>query len=213
MKSKQILRLLSLCIMSYALCMASVSCSKNEEEAGEYDNWQARNQAYVDSIANLAKQGLNGWTRARVYYYSQPYADSHPDNNNIYVYMQKISSGGGIVCPIYSDTVRVQYRGRLIPSKSYPYGNVFGQSFWEDKIEEIHENTAVPTLLAVEENVPGFCQALQNMYEGDVYHIVIPYAVGYGSNSTVSSIPNYSTLIFDTKLVKLYKRGENKTWR
>ena len=199
--------------MHCALCIAIVSCSKDEEEAGEYDNWQARNQAYVDSIANLAKQGLNGWTRALVYYYSQSYADIHPNDNNIYVYTQTLTPGAGTVRPIYSDTVRVQYRGRLIPSKSYPYGNIFGQSFWEDKIEDINEATAVPTLLAVDENVPGFCQALQNMVVGDIVHMVIPYAVGYGSNSSVSSIPNYSTLIFDVKLVKLYKRGEDKTWR
>lgn len=206
-------RLSFLSLLCSILALAAVSCSKDEEAAGEYDNWQARNQAYVDSIANLAKQGLNGWTRARVYYYSQTYADAHPNENNIYVYLNKISNGGGSVSPIFSDTVRIQYRGRLIPSKSYPAGNVFGQSFWENKIEEIREDTAVPTLMAVAENVPGFSQALQNMVEGDIYHIVIPYAVGYGSNSTISSIPNYSTLIFDTKLVKLYKRGEDKTWR
>ena len=34
------------------------SCSENEE-AGEYDNWQARNQQYVDSIAQLANSGRN----------------------------------------------------------------------------------------------------------------------------------------------------------
>ena len=78
-------RLPFLSLLCCAFALAAVSCSKDEEEAGEYDNWQARNQVYVDSIANLAKQGLNGWTRTLVYYYSQPYADSHPDDNNIYV--------------------------------------------------------------------------------------------------------------------------------
>lgn len=196
------------CIMGFSV----TSCSKDEEEAGEYDNWQARNQAYVDSIANLAKQGIDGWSRALVFYYQQEYADNSGDNN-LYVYIKRLEEGTGTVKPIYSDSVRVQYRGRLIPSKSYKEGYVFGQSFTESDLTAINEATAVPTLLAVDENVPGFCQGLCEMKEGESVRMVIPYYVGYGAPSANSAIPDYSTLIFDVKLVKLYKRGESVTWR
>ncbi len=206
-------RLSSISLLGCLLAFLLASCSKNEEAAGEYDNWRARNQAYVDSIANLAKQGLNGWKRTRVFYVQQEYADANPSNNNIYVYLQKTTAGIGTVTPHYSDTVRVQYRGRLIPSKSYPEGKLFGQSFGEANINEINEATAVPALLAVSQNVPGFCQALQEMVEGDVVHMVIPYDMAYGATSTNSSIPDCSTLVFDVKLVKVYKRGESTAWR
>lgn len=202
-------------LFSCVLSLLLFSCSKNESDAGEYDNWQARNQTYVDSIARLAKQGTDKWTRTLVYYFSKEYADANPNNNNIYVYVKKLQDGNGTVKPIFSDSVRVFYRGRLIPSKSYSEGQVFGQSFTEKSIFEIDEKTAVPTLSAVSENVPGFSQALQDMVEGDICHFVIPYYVGYGSNSssTYSNIPDYSTLIFDVKLVKVYARGENTSWR
>ena len=202
-------------LFSCLLSLILFSCSKNESEAGEYDNWQARNLVYVDSIARLAQQGTDKWTRALVYYFPKEYADANPGNNNIYVYVQKLQAGFVTVKPLYSDSVRVFYRGRLIPSRSYPEGHVFGQSFTEKTIYEIDEKTAVPTLLAVSQNVPGFCQALQDMVEGEICHMVIPYYVGYGSNSssTYSNIPDYSTLIFDVKLVKVYARGENTSWR
>ena len=198
---------------SCVLSLLVFSCSKNEGEPGEYDNWQARNQVYVDSIARLAKQGTDKWTRTLVYYFPQEYADKNPDNNNIYVYVQKVQPGTGTVKPLYSDSVRLFYRGRFIPSRSYPEGYVFGQSYTERSISEIDETTAVPTLLAVSQNVPGFCQALQDMVEGEICRMVIPYYVAYGSSSTASNIPDYSTLIFDVKLVKVYARGENTNWR
>jgi len=132
----------------------------------------------------------------------------------MYVYMKELKKGTGTVKPIYTDTVRVQYRGNLIPSKSYPAGRMFGQSFTEASIFNINEATAVPTLLAVGgNNVAGFTQALQQMTEEGVYHIVIPYLLGYGASSSNSSIPDYSTLIFDVKLEKLYVKGEDTTWR
>ncbi len=194
------------------LCLLGATSCKESEAAGEYDNWQARNQAYVDSIASLARQGIGGWTRTLAYNYQQEYADATGDNN-VYVYMQKIESGTGTLHPVFTDSVRVHYRGRLIPSASYPSGYVFGQSYTTDTI---HAATAVPTIFSLSENVVGFCTALQEMVEGDVVHMVIPYGLGYGSTTNSSSnIPAYSTLIFDAKLIKIYryKIDNNTGWR
>ena len=200
-------------LFSCCLSLFCHSCSKDEKEAGEYDNWLARNNAYVDSIANLAAQGKDNWSRSLVYYVPQGYADANPNDKNLYVYIQKVSAGSGTVNPLYSDSVRVHYRGRLIPSKSYPLGRVFGQSFTETTIQDIDEKTEVPALLAVNENVPGFCQALLGMVEGQIVRLVIPYPMGYGASSSNSSVPDNSTLIFDVKLVKVYYRGEKTDWR
>lgn len=194
------------------LCALCVSCKESSAE-DEYDNWQARNQVYVDSIATLAKQGVGGWTRTLAYYYQQAYADANPYDNNIYVYTQKVKSGTGTQHPVFTDSVRVHYRGRLIPSANHPQGYVFGQTYTSDTINSA---TAVPAIMALSQNVPGFCTAMQNMVEGDEVHMVIPYAIGYGSGSNSSAnIPGYSTLIFDTRLVRVYrfKIDNNTQWR
>ena len=200
---------LGLCLFG-ALC--ATSCKESVAE-GEYHNWQERNQHYVDSIASLAKQGVDGWTRLLGYYYQQAYADANPADNNIYVYVQKKANGTGTLKPIYTDSVRLHYRGRLIPSANHPEGYVFNQTYTS---EEIQTTTAVPALLAVSQNIIGMCTVLQEMVEGDEVHMVVPYAIGYGSSTnSTGQIPGYSALIFDAKLIKVYryKVDTNTIWR
>ena len=195
------------------LCtLCATSCDESKAE-GEYDNWQARNQAYVDSIAYMAKQDIGGWKRTLAYYYQQAYADANPGDNNIYVYTQKLEDGGGTLSPLFTDSVRVHYRGRLIPSSNHPEGYVFGQTYSTDTINSA---TAVPSIMSPSQNVVGFATALQDMVEGDAVHMVIPYTLGYGgSTNSSNNIPAYSTLIFDMKLVKVYrlKVDNNTGWR
>lgn len=177
------------------------SCSENEE-AGEYDNWQTRNQHYVDSIANLAKNGTDGWSKMLGYRLVS--SEEQPDlNNNHYIYVQKKNHGTGIQSPEYNDSVRVHYFGRLIPSSSYPNGYNFGKSYSSNTFNEA---TDVPALMTVNANVDGFSTALMHMVEGDDWTVVIPYYLGYGTDSYASAkIPGYSTLIFNVKLARIYK--------
>jgi FKBP-type peptidyl-prolyl cis-trans isomerase FklB len=201
----------ALCVLSL-LCALCVSCKESKAE-GEYDNWQERNQQYVDSIANLAKQGIDGWTRTLGYYYQQAYADANPFDNNIYIYTQKKENGSGTLKPVFTDSVRVHYRGRLIPSANHPEGYIFSQTYTTNTIQTA---TAVPALMGMSQNGVGFCTALQDMVEGDAVHIVVPYPLGYGtSTNSTGTVPAYSTLIFDTKLVKVYryKIDTDTRWR
>ena len=43
----------------FVALMGLVSCDETEE-AGEYDNWAARNVAYIDSIAKVARANESG---------------------------------------------------------------------------------------------------------------------------------------------------------
>ena len=187
-----------------------MSCSENEE-AGEYDNWQARNQQYVDSIAQLANSGRNGWSKMVAFNLVDSVESLNP-NNNHYIYIQKLEQGTGETRPLYTDSVRVHYMGRLIPSPSYPQGHIFGKSY---STYEFNEATDVPALMAVNENIIGFSTALMHMVEGDRWKIVIPYYLGYGElTSTITGIPGYSALTFDVKLARIYKYkgSDNSTW-
>jgi len=178
------------------------SCSE-KDEVGEYDNWQARNQHYVDSIASLADAGRGGWTK--IIAYNLNTRKPRPDlNNNYYIYVQKLENGTGEKHPEQNDSVRIHYMGRMIPSMSYPQGNVFDKSY---STYTFSEETDVPKLMPVASNIiTGFTTALMNMVEGDRWKVVIPYYLGYNPKVNPSSIvPDYSTLIFDIKLARLYK--------
>ena len=177
------------------------SCSESEE-VGEYDNWQVRNQQYVDSIAALAGAGTDGWTKIVAYTLVASVANKNPDPNP-YVYVQKVSQGEGTRYPMYKASIRVHYLGRLIPSEAYPQGRIFGKSY---STNELNEATDVPTLMALNSNIVGFATATLHMVEGDAWKIVVPYYLGYGENDYSSaSIPGFSTLIFDIKLARIYR--------
>ena len=175
------------------------SCSE-KDEVSEYENWQARNQHYVDSIASLANAGTDGWTKMLVYYLVDSKENPDKDNNH-YVYIKKLENGTGTQSPEFKDSVRVHYIGRLIPSSSHPQGYVFGKSY---STYTFNEDTDVPALMNTCESV--IATPLMHMVEGDRWKVVVPYFIGYGTNDySLAGIPGYSSLTFDVKLARIYK--------
>ncbi|MBQ0021732.1 MAG: FKBP-type peptidyl-prolyl cis-trans isomerase [Prevotellaceae bacterium] len=205
---KRILYILSFLTFSFSLLTFTTSCSESEE-ASEYDNWQERNQHYVDSISALAINGVDGWSRMLAYNLSD--SELFMPNNNQCIYIKKIAKGTGTVKPLSYDYVRVHYLGRLISSSTHPQGFVFDKSY---KDYTLNEATDVPSLFQPYSTVVGFGTAMMNMVEGDHWKVVIPYYLGYGESSNNSSIPAYSTLIFDIKVARIYpfKADVNTDW-
>ncbi|MCD8237584.1 MAG: FKBP-type peptidyl-prolyl cis-trans isomerase [Prevotellaceae bacterium] len=189
-------------IAAILILVLASSCSEHEE-AGEFDNWQERNRHYIDSIATEARINADGkWTKIRAYTLSDSQDETDSDNNH-YIYVKKIETGNGTYSPLYTDSVRVHYSGRLIPSSTYPKGYNFGKSY---STSVLNEATDVPALMGVSQNIVGFATALMHMVEGDRWEIVIPYYLGYGTtSSTQTGIPGYSALIFDVKLARIYR--------
>ncbi len=197
--------------------LLTTSCDE-KEEVGEYDNWQERNALYVDSIADLARNNSQGWTQIKGYVMG----DSLGNNaaNEYYLYVQKLETGKGRydestgdyvrITPSDKDSVRVHYCGRLIPTDLFPTGQVFDKSY---NSATLNEETDVPALMATIGTIPGFATALEYMTEGDRWIVVIPQFLAYGSQ-TSTSIPAYSTLIFDMKLARIYryKIDTNTSW-
>lgn len=204
---KRSLYILSLLALPLALC----SCSETEE-AGEHDNWKERNQHYVDSIAGLANAGRDGWTKFVAYNLNDSVEASHP-NNNHYIYVQKLESGTGTLKPLFNDSVRVHYMGRLIPTNDYPQGYIFDKSYTS---YTLNEATDVPAAFGVKSVVPGFTTALLHMVEGDNWKVVIPHYLGYGEDGSQSDskLEGYSALIFDIKLSCIYRHkiDTNTSW-
>lgn len=193
-----------------AVACSLVGCSE-QDEVGEYDNWKARNEHYIDSIASLARANTDGtWTMIRAYNTGDS-LDFSADNR-YYIYVQKLADGTGTLRPQYNDSVRVHYEGRLIPSIEHPQGYQFGKSFNGTQLDA---SSDVPALLGVSGNVTGFATALMHMHVGDHWRVIVPYYLGYNTNTNSSgSIPAYSTLIFDMQLARIYryKKDTDTRW-
>jgi len=62
--------------------------------------------------------------------------------------------------------------------------------------------------LSPSKSVDGFTTAVMNMHIGDRWKVYIPYQLGYGTSTpSNSTIPAYSTLIFDITLVAYSRAG------
>lgn len=185
------------------------SCSENSDTTEEYPDWQNTNETYFNSLYTATKQkiasGDTSWKIMKVWSKSdsivgQPY-------DYIIVHVENAGTGSG--CPIYTDSVRVHYLGRLLPSTSYPEGYVFQQSYYGT----FNEKTSAPAKFAVSALGDGFSTAVQNMHIGDKWKVYIPYQLAYGTSGS-TSIPGYSTLIFDIQLVSYYHVGTTvPTWQ
>ncbi len=89
--------------------------------------------------------------------------------------------------PKATDKVRCHYEGTLID------GTVFDSSYKRGE----------PADFPLDGVIPGWTEGVQLMKEGAKYRFFIPYLLGYGERGAGSSIPPYSTLIFDVELVKV----------
>lgn len=191
MKSIRILFTLTLSVL-----FGLTSCEETTE-VGEFDNWQQRNTQYVDSIAAEARANTYGDWKI---FLEDGLDASKQWGNECYVYCRVIEDGAGKEHPLYTDSVLVNYSGRLIPSATYPDGYQFDSSYKG----EFNPSFNVPVGMPLSATVPGFSTAVQQMVNGDVWKVYIPYQLGYGENAS-ASIPACSTLIFDINLVSFHR--------
>ena len=97
-----------------------------------------------------------------------------------------LSEGSGR-SPKATDTVKVHYTGRLID------GTVFDSSI----------QRGTPLVFPLNQVIAGWTEGVQLMKEGAKYRFFIPYLLAYGERGAGSSIPPYSTLVFDVELIKV----------
>lgn len=159
------------------------SCEQTKE-VSRFDNWPARNQHYVDSLQNVVDKNLDpslfvvtpktGASRTK-FFAKKLVTTTNPS-------------------PIYTDTVKVAYRGTLIN------GDVFDQSFYG---KDPDLNFDIPAKFAISNLVVGFTETLQQMKKGERWKVYLPYQLAYGASGQ-GSILGYSTLIFDITLVDFW---------
>ena len=206
------LRMISMSFVICHLLFALTACSEEDDSVEEFANWKNVNEQYFSNLYAQTQQriaaGDSNWKIIRKWSLQET---AHPDIDN-YIVVQVIEEGQGTGCPLYTDSVRCQYEGRLIPSTNYTQGWVFDQSF----TGTFDPATAKATQFAVAGVVDGFSTALQNMHIGDRWKVYVPYNLGYGTtdnkNSTTGAVivPAYSTLIFDVTLVSYHRLGASQ---
>ena len=180
----------------FSTSLAITSCDETDGAVDPYFNWKERNQLYIDSIAQVAKANPDEW-KVILSYKILPDLNNLSQDVNDYVYCRILETGKGDVKPLYTDSVSTHYRGKLIPL--YDGSEVvFDQSFRG----ELNSEVALPIGFSVGGVIEGWTTALQHMVEGDRWEVYIPYNMAYGTYGN-SSIPGYSTLIFDMQLVQV----------
>lgn len=182
--------------------LALASCKEEDDTVEEYADWQNKNDVFFARLVSDTQQKIDqGQTSWGLYPsftlpdkgYSFGYGD--------YVVAEKLKEGSGITSPLLTDSVEVHYMGRLLPSPSYAQGLIFDRSYAGIFDPEL----ATPSKFLVSGVVRGFATALMHMHRGDHWRVYIPYQLGYGSSSR-STIPGYSTLIFDLQLENFWRK-------
>ena len=181
---------------------AATACSESDDEeaAEEYANWQARNDAFFVTLEDSLSRDAAVWKKIKSYTKDEQTESTNTD----YIYAKVIETGSGDTSPLYSDSARVAYRGRLIPSATYSQGYVFDQTF----VGDYNIKTTAVLDHVVSDYVDGFTTALQHMHRGDWWRVYIPYTLGYGSYAS-GSVPAYSVLVFDLILIDFTSGGES----
>ena len=179
---------------------AVVSCSESDDiEDDEFVNWQARNEAYFATLEDSLSRDGSAWKKIKIFTKDEETVTTNAD----YIYIKVLEQGTGTTSPLYTDSVRVSYRGRLIPTVTYPQGYVF---------DETYEGNYSRSTTGIVDNVvsnfrDGFATALQHMHKDDRWRIYIPYQLGYGTSDYLT-IPAYSVMIFDLTLIDFVTGSE-----
>lgn len=98
--------------------------------------------------------------------------------------MYEVIQKGKGAKPAASNTVKVHYEGYFIDGKVFDSSIKRGQ----------------PIEFGLGQVIKGWTEGLQLMNKGSKYKLYIPYNLAYGERGR-SSIPAYSTLIFDVELI------------
>lgn len=190
------------------------SCKEDTSSVTNYDNWESRNTAYFSQKFREAQDsvaaGKTNWKLLKSVYKA---ANSNAETDYVIAHIIQCSHDEETPVTLATDSVYMHYRGRLIPRDQYVQdtttyakeGVMFDTSYYGETLDL---NTAIPAKFAMKDLVDGLQTALAYMHAGDRVEVIVPYTMGYGTTSSNSSIPAYSTLRFDVMLVYIGHPGK-----
>lgn len=193
---------------------AFVSCEE-VEEAGKYDNWRERGEAFTDSIKALTGENyVASPEQADAMEIGKLYAiqtTASTTEGAQYVYCKKLVKNETGERPLYTgyhSKVNAYYRGTYANGEEFD-GNFDGYGALDREIPiPLKKPTAFDSFARfnVSNGISGWVTALQFMRMGERWMLYIPWQSGYGSTDQVDqltgkvTIPAYSALAFDVIL-------------
>lgn len=206
---RTISRLLSplLLLLYLSLSFTFTACGE-VEEAGTYDNWQARNETYIDSIASLVgnryiatEEDIDAMEVGDIFAILDN--QSSTNESEAYVYCRKLVSNPEGRRPLYTESVEVFYYATIITGESITsLRNFIGYDATEQYFDEEKEPTPFdsPSVLKVNDNdyvspyLPtGWTAAIQFMKTGERWMVYMPYQSAGSDNNPLE----HSALVFD----------------
>ena len=194
---------------------AFISCEE-VEEAGKYDNWRERREAFVDSIKRLTGENYVATAeQADAMELGKLYAiqtTASTSEGAQYVYCKKLVKNETGERPLYTgyhSKVNAYYYGTYVNGEEFD-GCFDGYSAIDRDIPipPVKEPTVFDSFVDFEVSgvVAGWAAALQLMRMGERWMLYIPYQSGYGINDytapySTNTIPGGSLLTFDLQLV------------
>ena len=198
----------------FLLVMGGFVACEEVEEAGKYDNWQARNEAFIDSLAQKVKATnkyvateaeLQALEEGELFAIKDVYASTNKNPQYIYCKkIEKLDSYENARRPLYTESVTAYYYGTLITGDKFD-GNFNGYSATDQGFLDKCDKSKAPTdfdspkEFSVSGVVTGWTTVLTYMYVGERWMVYIPWRSGY-LTSGKDAVPGYSTLAFDMQL-------------
>lgn len=112
-------------LLCAAICLpAIISCSDTDGlEDHTYDRWQERNDsAFAAVYAQAQHEIAQGSSKWRIFKSYATTLAATPENS-IVVRIDRQGTGSG--CPLYTDSVRVNYQGLLLTGKQFDHSGLF----------------------------------------------------------------------------------------
>ena len=189
-----------------AAVLASVSSCGETQETDDHANWKKRNSDYITEIASRCSDITpEAAQKGQLFRLLSFKLDPEQQwGNGSFVYCEVLEKGADTLSPNYTDSIRINYRLRLIPTDSYPEGQVIDRSFMTSSLDP---SVNIPTSFRVSGLVDGVATAVMHMHCGDFWKLYVPCGLGYGNN-TRNNIPGYSTLVFEINLTEIARPGQ-----
>lgn len=155
----------------------TASCDSDDTTVAEqYKDWREFNENWMAEQNALTEQDGTPYYRTVV-------GPADPQAFVLYHPVGEVNTGN--LTPLYTSTVKANYTLRLA----------------NDSVMD--KGTGFVTQLNSSGLINGWSIALMQMHVGDSATVLIPYAQGYGESGNGSSIPPYSNLRFDIRLVDI----------
>ena len=168
------------------LAILFTSCEETKE-VSKYDNWQERNEAFIDSLRiSFMDEGNPGGLDTM-------HLLTYPDDYFFYKKMTPATELEGYIAssqkPLFTDSITVFYKGTYFTGEYFDGFTGSAPTVFDAPIKGVVSSGWIT----------GWTEVLQRISLGERWKVYIPSEFAYGSSGK-DKVPGYSALVFDMQL-------------